>query len=180
MKREDQDEMRAQLALAVLGELVIAAKKRIGVLKWRGMGGPEAEDFLEALVTGRSHHLLEKWKEQRAINRSRPPAGSLDQTARYTVVVMVEALRRAGLGKGTARKRAAEALAPVFPEATSDAIKYWQTTFPPVPHDELRIAGVLKRHGHDHRQIIGWFVGLIRFTVNPAAARTAQYIRIPR
>jgi hypothetical protein len=104
----------------------------------------------------------------------------LDQSARYTAVLMAEALRRAGLGKRIARERAAKALADVFPEATSDAIKYWQTTFPPVPVDEPRIAGVLGRHGHDHRQIIDYFIGLIRFTVNPVAARTAQYIRIPR
>jgi hypothetical protein len=180
MKPEDQDELRAQLALAVLGELVIAAKKRTNVLTWRVKGGPEAEDFLEALVTGGSHALLEKWKEQRAINRNRPPAGALDRTARYTAVVMVKALHRAGLGWGIARKRAAEALADVFPEATADAIKYWQTTFPPVPDDEPRIAGAIERHGHDHGQIIVFFIGLIRFTVNPVAARTARYIPIPR
>jgi hypothetical protein len=180
MKREDQDELRARLARAVLLELVTAARKKVDILTWRAVGGPEAEDFLDALETGKSHPLLEKWQEQRAINANRPPPGLLDQSARYTAVLMAEALRRAGLGKRIARERAAKALADVFPEATSDAIKYWQTTFPPVPVDEPRIAGVLGRHGHDHRQIIDYFIGLIRFTVNPVAARTAQYIRIPR
>jgi hypothetical protein len=169
-----------QLALAVLGELVDAASKRIDVLAWRAMGGPEAVDFLHALQTGGSHPLLEKWREQRAGFTHRPVPGLLDRSARYTVVLMVEALNRAGLGRGIARKRAAKALADVFPEATSDAIKYWQTTFPPVPAEEPRIAGAIERHGHDHGQIIGFFIGLIRFTVNPVAARTARYIRIPR
>jgi nucleotide-binding universal stress UspA family protein len=179
MKPEDRERWRELGTLKVLWGLVATAETRTDPVTWRAEGGPEAKDFLDALETGRQHPLLTKWEELKA-TVGRPAPSLLDRSVRYTVVLMVEALHRAGLGKGAARKRAAEALRDVFPEATFEAIRHWQTTFPPVPDDEPRIAGALKRHGHDHKQIIGSFVGLIRFAVDPVVARTTRRILIER
>ena len=111
MKPEDRDEARRLAALAVLWELLAAAKEKIDVVDWRAEGGPEAEAFLHALETGGQHPLLRKWEELKAtVAANRPVPDPLDLNARRLVVLLVEALHRAGLGKRDARKRAAKAL----------------------------------------------------------------------
>jgi hypothetical protein len=181
MKPEDRERWRELAPLSVLWQLLDAKKKEVDVVTWRAVGGPETEDFLDALESGRAHPLLRKWEEKKATVAANRPAPSLvDQSARYTVVLMVKALHRAGLGKGAARKRAAAALRDEFPEATCDAIRHWQTTFPPVPDDEPRIVVALKRCGHDHGRIAERFVGLVRLAIDPVAARTARRTWIER
>ena len=159
----------------MLWDLLAAKKNEVNVVTWRGEGYPEAEDFLDALVTGRDHPLLRNWEELKATvaaNRSAPDLGEL--RARRSVVRMCESLHRAGLSKRDARKRATKALQGVFP-ATINQIRYWQAIYPLVPaDDETLIAGAINRFGVDHRKIAGWFVGLIQFVIDPAVARTAR------
>ena len=126
--------------------------------------------------------MLRRWEKLKATGTANRPAPDLlDLNARRHVVLMVEALHRAGLGKGAARKRAAEALQDVFPEATFEAIRHWRTTYSPTPDDEkLLIAGAIKRYGVDHRHIAGWFVSLVGYAIDPVAAQTAQRILIER
>ena len=55
----------------------------------------------------------------------------------------------------------------------ADAIRNWQTEYPPfTPDDEKLIAGAIKDYGNDRRHIVGWFVELMRFVLDPAAARS--------
>jgi hypothetical protein len=180
MKPEDREQWRELGTLKVLWELVDDAKKKVDVVTWRAVGGPEAEDFLHALETGRQHPLLTKWEELKATvaaNRSAPDL--VEQSARRSAVLMCEAVHRAGLGKNAARRRAAKALQGVFP-ATIDQIRYWQYIYPLAAGDEKLIAGAINRYGTDHRHIAGWFAGLIQIAVDPAAARSARRILIER
>jgi hypothetical protein len=179
MKREDRAELR-RLA-AALWQFLHAAKQKADVVTWRKDGGPEAEAFLVALDSGGSHPLLEKWRElRRTVAANRPAPDQLDLKARRLTVLMVETLCRAGLGKGTARKRAAEAVNPIFP-TTHRAIGGWQSAYPKVtPVDEKLIAGAIEHHGHDHERIVGWFVGLIRLAIDPFAIQSAERILVKR
>jgi hypothetical protein len=180
MKPEDRERWRELATRKVLWELLDAAKKRVDVVTWRAEGGPEAEDFLDALESGRAHPLLRKWEEKKATAAANRPAPSLlDQSARRSVVLMCEALHRVGLSKTAARKRATKALQGVFP-ATIGQIRYWQDSYPLVVADEKRIASAINQFGTDHRHIAGWFAGLIRLAVDPLAARTARRILIER
>ena len=180
MKPEDRERWRELAPPKVLWKLLDDAKKKVDVVTWRSEGGPEAEDFLHALETGRQHPLLTKWEELKATvaaNRSAPDL--VEQGARRSVVRMCEALHRAGLSKRDARKRATKALHGVFP-ATTEQIRYWQQEYPISADDEKLIAGALNRYTDDHRHIAGWFAGLIRLAVDPVAARTARRILIER
>jgi hypothetical protein len=108
MKPEDREEARQLAALSVLWQLLAAAKAQTDVVDWRGNGGPEAEVFLDALQTGKSHPLLRRWKELNAIvAANRPAPDPLDLNARRLTVLMVETLSRAGLSKTKAREKAA-------------------------------------------------------------------------
>jgi hypothetical protein len=181
MKPEHRDEARRLAAMNFFRQLVIAAKAQADVVTWRSEGGFEGEELFNALASGGTHPVLRRWEELKAtLGANRPGPDLLEQGAHRTVVLMVEALHRAGLGKGAARKRAAEALRDVFPEATIEAIRYWRAGYSPVPGDERLIADTLKRCGRDHGRIANWFVGLVRFTLDPVAARTARRILIKR
>src|SRR4029077_1270274 len=104
---------------------------------------------------------------------NRPAASLLDQNTRRLVVLMVESLVRAGLGKGAARTRASEALQRVLPEATTRAIKYWQAGYVLTSDDEWQIAQAIEDHGHDLDQLAGLFRGLILYADNPIMAWSA-------
>jgi hypothetical protein len=181
MKPEDREEVRRLAPLGVLKQLLDAAKARTDVVDWRAMGGPEAETLLHALETGGQHALLRRWETLKAtVTAYRPVPDPLDLNARRLTVLMVEALHRAGLNKRDARKRAAKTVNQIFP-TTHDAIRGWQSAYPTVtPDDEKLIARALELHGCDHARIVGWFVGLIRFAVDPAAAFTARRILIEK
>jgi hypothetical protein len=179
MKPEDRDEARRLVVLALLRNLLAAARKKVDVVVWRALGGPEAEDFMHALETGGAHPLLEKWRElRRTIAANRPAASLLDQNTRHNVILLVEALQRAGLGKDAARRRAAEALQRVLPTTTKRTIKYWQGNYSITVDGEQLIARAIEQHGHDHDRLVGWFLGLIDWADTPVAAWTAVR-RIP-
>jgi hypothetical protein len=173
---KDRDEVRRLAALAVLWELLAAAKK-VDAVTWRRMGGPEAEAFLHALESGGQHPLLRRWEELKAtVAANRPAPDPLDRRARQLTVLMVETLVRAGMGKDAALKWAAAAVKSTFP-ASKDAIRSWQRAYPTVTSDDEKlIAGAINRYGADHRHIAGWFVGLIRIVIDPVAL-TARPVR---
>jgi hypothetical protein len=176
MNKPDREKLRELMARKVLWECLVAMKTRVDPVTWRAEGGPEAEDFLDALESGRPHPLLLQWEQLKStIAANRPAPGLLDQMARRNVVLMCVALQRAGLKPKTAvRKLAAQTVKDVFPEnPTADAIRHWWDAYPPLaPDDEKLIASALRRHGHDHDRIAGWFAELVRFTSDPVAART--------
>jgi hypothetical protein len=103
----------------------------------------------------------------------------LDVNARRLVVL----LHRAGLSKGEARTEAAKGVKGVLPASKgnqAEAIRYWQTNYSITADDEKLIARVISRYGNDRRHIVGWFIGLIRFAIDPEAARTARRVLIQR
>ena len=174
MKPEEKAELRAKAALKVLRELLDAAKAQVEPIRWRGEGGPEFEDFVHALESGGQHPLLKQWENLKATAAAKRPAASLlDQNTRRLVVLLVESLVRAGLGKGAARKRASEALQRVLPKATTRAIKYWQAGYVLTSDDEWLIAQATEHHGHDLDHLSGLFRGLILYADNPIMAWSA-------
>jgi hypothetical protein len=171
MKPEDRDKACRLFVLVLLRNLLVATRKKVDVVTWRALGGLEAEDFLDALETGRRHPLLTKWEELKAtvaVNRSAP--SQPDQNTRHTAIVMAEALHRAGLGKEAARKRAAKAVQGVFPTTTKRTIKYWQSKYSITVDGEQLIARAIEHHGHDHDRLVDHFVAYIDFWDNPVAA----------
>ena len=105
---------------------------------------------------------------------------------------MVETLCRAGLGKGRARERAAEAVKRFFPkklkrrkgddpsilvDIEANAVRNWETEYLPfTPEDEALIAGAIKDADNDSGHIVGWFVELMRFALYPATNPKSRQI----
>ena len=115
MTPEEIQKLRALETLKVLWELLAVAQKHADVVTWINEGGPEAEDFLDAIESGRPHPLLRLWEERKstvAANRAAP--SRRDRHARRLVVLGCVALERTGLGKLSARKRLARAVRGVF------------------------------------------------------------------
>ena len=176
-QEEARDQARALLAHKFLWQLLAAAESQVDVLTWRNEGGFEAQDFLDAIGTGRPHPLLRLWEERKAgPAANRPAPGLREKQARHLVRLMCVALQRAGHDKQTARKFAAARLAAArprpFPDPPSaETIKHWQRNAPPLtPGDENIIAAAFARHGvRDHKEIAERFIGLIHFNFNPLA-----------
>jgi hypothetical protein len=178
VKPEDRGEVRSRAALSMLAQSLANMRKQLSLLDWRADGGPEAEACLDALKTGRSHPLLEKWRELRRAVATNVP-DPMDRDARRLVVLMVEALHRAGLNKRVARKQAARAVKRILPAFRGDqaeAIRHWQEKHSLTPDDQNWIADALKRCGNDHRLIVDWFVKQIELVVDPAAAYVARRV----
>ena len=70
--RKDIEKARALLARKFLWELLAAAKQQVDVATWCKEGGLEAEDFLDAIDSGRPHPLLRSWKNARLCS-GQPP-----------------------------------------------------------------------------------------------------------
>jgi hypothetical protein len=184
MRPEDRDEARRLAARSLLWRLLGHFRNQVDVVIWRAEGGPEAEAFLNAVDTGGTHPYLDRCQElQSTVASNRPAPDPVDVNARCLVVAMVEALHRAGMNKRAARKQAATAVKGVVPEPKGDlveAIRYWQAIYPITADAEKLIVEVVKRYGNDHRSIVGWFVGQIRFGIDPEAAWTARRVLIQR
>ncbi len=117
LKPEEYDRLRELATLKVLWEALDAARKKVDVVTWLTERGYEGEAFLLALESGERHPLLRKWKKLNStVAANRPAPDPLVRNARRLTVLMVETLCRAGLGKGIARKRAAEAVKQFFPK----------------------------------------------------------------
>ena len=185
LKPEEYDRLRELATLKVLWEALDAARKKVDLVIWIAERGYEGEAFLLALESGEWHPLLRKWKKLNStVAANRPAPDPLVRIARRLTVLMVETLCRAGLGKGIARERAAEAVKRFFPkklkrrkgddpsilvDIDADAIRNWETEYPPfTPEDETLIAGAIKDADNDSRHIVGWFVELMRFVLYPA------------
>ena len=175
-EKERPDAARARLAHKYLQVSVAARKMRSDPLTWRNEGGPEAEDFLESIETGRSHPLLEQW-EKRKIRHRHPPRLP-EQRARIMVTSMCAALERLGRlkSKQEVRKRAAKALKAkalnLFPggSPSAHAIKRWQLD-PLTPENEYFVAKAIERSGGSCDNVVHYFIGLIHFALNPERAR---------
>jgi hypothetical protein len=179
MESEDKAKLCALMTKKFLHGVLKATKEqtKTNPLRWRSEGGPEFEDFVHAIETGGSHPLLEEWQTHRTKNR--PGPGLLDQNVRRNVVLMVEALHRAGLGPDAARKRASKTLSRVLPEATPRAIKYWQAGYVFSLDDERLIAQAIERYGHDLDRLAGWLSGLICYADNPIMAWSLLRRQLP-
>jgi hypothetical protein len=172
VSKEDVDILRALLATQTLWEAVSKAKARVDAATWYATGGPEAEDFLDAIDHGGSHPLLRLWvKRKGTVNAHRPGPGLRERDARRLVVVMCATLERAGIGKREVRERVAKRLGKekIFSTAPSAyAIERWQSAFP--PHGQAAqkvIAGAIARCGPIDTQIVQYFMKLVRVSLDP-------------
>jgi hypothetical protein len=168
-KDQRTQEGRRLLAVKCLWEIVAAAKQQVDPVQWRLLGGIEAEDFLDALDSGRPHPVLRHWEAQKSIHASRPAPGFRELATRHYVVLLCEALQRGPkLGKGMARSRASKALRKAGARVSEDAIRRWQQDdkAPFTPADEKAIANALAE-GRNAAQIIHYFVGIIHFYRDP-------------
>jgi len=171
-EKERPDTIRAEKTLDCLWWLVTVAKMQLNPVKWRNKGGPEVEDYLHAIETGRPHALV-RWAEKRR-SGGHPPPSLPEQRARIFVVLMCAALERVGCRKKEARERAATELASLdfFPGGppSEDTIEHWQRQVRPlIPEYERYIANALKRGGRSEDAIAQYFVGLIRIVLDDAA-----------
>ena len=172
MDKTNQDKLRELMARKMLWELISAAKAQVHVVTWRHKGGPELEDFADALETGRPHPLLLRWEQLRGSSAANRPAPShLDLIARRDVVLMCEALTRAGLKpKLAVRQLAIRTVKGLFPETPTDAaVRWWWELHSLTPGDEMLIASAIERSGGNHKQIAGRFAALARFALDPTA-----------
>jgi hypothetical protein len=180
MDKTNREKSREVFARKMLWQLVTAAKAQVHVVTWRAEGGPEVEDFMDALESGRPHPLLLKWEQLKGTSAANRPAPSqLDLIARRNVVLMCEALYRADLRPKTAvRKLAAETVKELFSDGpTAGVIRNWWDAYPPfTPGDEALIASAIKQYGRDHKRIAGWFAGLGLIATDPVAARTVTFV----
>jgi hypothetical protein len=190
MNPEDRDEARRLGALSMLRRSLANERKRLNAMNWLADGGPQAVAFLLAVETGGSDPLLEKWQElRRTTAASHPVPDPIELAARRLVVLLVETLSRTGLSKSEAREKAAKAVKRMFSkkakrrkgqpsiwvDVDADAIRFWQSGYPtPTPDHEKLITDTLKRCGNDRPQIVGRFVKMIEFAIDPAAAWTAR------
>lgn len=175
-EKERPDAARARLAHKYLQVSVAAAKMQSDPLTWRNEGGPEAEDFLESIETGRSHPLLEQWEKRKI--RHRHPPGLPEQRARIMVTSMCAALERLGrlkkqkVRKQEVRKRVAKALKAkalnLFPGGppSHDTIKRWQLD-PLTSENERFVANAIERSGSSCDNVVHYFIGLVHFVLNP-------------
>jgi len=172
VSKEDVDIFRALLATQTLREAVSKAKASVDAATWYATGGPEAEDFLDAIDHGGSHPLLRLWVKRKAtVNAHRPGPGLRERDARRLVVVMCATLERAGIGKREVRERVAKHLRKekIFSTAPSVyAIERWQSAFP--PHGQVAeqvIAAAIARYGPIDEQIVQYFMKLMRVSLDP-------------
>jgi hypothetical protein len=173
MTPEDREEGRRLAAMYFLWQTLIATKEKSDPVAWHAVGGPEAEAFLHALESGGQHPVLRRWEKlMQTVAANRPAPDLTQQKFRRNVVLMVEALYRAGLKpKEDARKRAVKALRHAFPSINSASIKYFQANYSLTSEDKWLIAQAIARHGHDFGGLANWFIGLIRLVVDPGAMR---------
>ena len=157
MSKEDVDIFRALLATQTLWEAVSKAKASADAETWYATGGPEAEDFLDAIDHGGSHPLLRLWVKRKAtINAHRPGPGLRE---------------RAGIGKREVRERVAKRLRKqkiFLTPPSAFAIERWQSTYP--PHGQVAeqvIAAAIARCGPIEKQIVEYFMKPVRVAVDP-------------
>jgi hypothetical protein len=191
---ENRDKARELAALAALEQLLEGARKQKDFVSWRAMGCPELESLLRALRTGSQHPALRRWEQLKVTDAKSTAPDPLDLTARRLTLLMVETLRRVGVGEGMARARAVNALNRKFPTTknadtqatrplnrtfptTKEAIRGWRRDYPGITEgDEKTIAKVIKDHGHSHEQIMNWFILNILTQIDSVAVRTARYL----
>jgi hypothetical protein len=170
---EQIEKARAELAAKCLRGLLDAAEERTEPVAWALSGGHEAKDFLECIESGCWHPLLRLWNERKATVAAHRPAPTMrDLIARRFVIILCAALERTGLGKGEARKFAAEAVAAqgnAFPDAASaGAIHRWQRNQPPLTAvDEGWITTAFSLCGNDRERLAQYFTGIIHLRTSP-------------
>jgi hypothetical protein len=172
LEKEAVEKARGLRAGAFLWTLLAEAQTRMDPATWIDSGGLEAETALRAWDIGARHGFFSVYKERAATEgANRSPPAYTETIARRQVIRLCEALRRAGLGPGAARKLAAKAFEKglVFVHSP-DAIKHWQDREPPLgPDDETAIAMAMQRWGKDPKRLASHFVGLALAVHNPAA-----------
>jgi hypothetical protein len=186
-EREAPDNECAARVLKYLEELLAEDAAR-DLATWRNSGGYEAEDFLDALATGRPHPLLKCWKQRKV--KYRPPPSRPEQRVRNLVVWMCAALERASpvagtkIRKGEARGQVARALAAepyAFPGGppSADTIREWQQAHGPFTSDDEKVVEqAIARTGGRDDEIVRYFLGLIRFALN--VVEPARLVRMDK
>jgi hypothetical protein len=184
-RKDQEDEARTLRAVACLWELLREARNR-DLVRYRELGGLDAEEFLHAVDTGGQHPLLRKWEKDKAQNRFPPSLHEVN--GRRLAMLLRLALERDGVGKSEARKMVAAALQQMGPQiglaAASTArprgldekrapsvrrIEHWEENLrPPLgPQDEAVIKAALERCGGNRKLLVRRFLGLVEFLRKP-------------
>jgi hypothetical protein len=172
VRKEDADLIRALLATQTLWEAISKARASVDATTWYATGGPEAEDFLDAIDHGRWHPLLRLWTERKAtIAAHRHPPGLRERHARTLTVLMCATLEASGISKRESRKRVAQELKKekiLSPAPSVHTIERWQGAAPPPdPNGKLIIEAAISRFGRDASEILQYFTKLVRVALDP-------------
>jgi hypothetical protein len=172
VSKENADLTRALLATQTLWEAISKARASVDATTWYATGGPEAEDFLDAIDHGRWHPLLRLWIERKAtIAAHRHPPGLRERHARILTVLMCATLEASGISKRESRKRAAQELKKekiFLPAPSVHTIERWQATAPPPgPLEKLITEAAISRFGGDDSKILQHFTKLVRVALDP-------------
>jgi hypothetical protein len=170
--KENVDLTRALLATQTLWEAISKAKASVDATTWYATGGPEAEDFLDAVDHGRWHPLLRLWTKRKAtISAHRQGPGLRERDARKLTILMCETLEASGISKSESRKRVAQELKKekIFSPAPSvHTIERWQRAATPSGRvEESIIAAAISRCGQDDTKILQHFTKLVRVALDP-------------
>jgi hypothetical protein len=167
------EQARAAHALSCLLQLLIAARQQTDIATWQRVGGLEAEDFLDALHTGRLHPLLQLY-ERRKASGGRAAPGLRERHFRRLAVLLSTALQRVPIDrhrprkmidKHEARKKTAKALAGLISITSYRSIERWELELePPLgDEDERVIAAALQRCSPNADALIRHFKGFVHF-----------------
>jgi hypothetical protein len=175
--KAEADRLRADIVKGFLEWVVYGLKQHLDPAKARNIGLPEAEAFVEALVSGGTHPLLQEWQQNKPANR--PTVSKHELQARRYELLLVIALERAGFGKEAAHKYAAREMerADVFTKVpTAGAIAHWQERMTPLePKEEQQLGTAIAVCGLDPRRLALFFLGLVHAALNP----TAHFVYAP-
>jgi hypothetical protein len=170
---DETDRIRADTVSFVLHRIITDLKVLLSPADYQNWGIAELEAFTAALHTNGKHPSLNKWVE--GIARGGRPAPSLREVnVRRVVMLMCEALRRAGLTKRNARRFVAGRLERAGISISTKVIEHWGERDYPLPSplaptDEVLISTALATSGLNPERITTYFLGLFHLISNPTA-----------
>jgi hypothetical protein len=172
--RDDRDRTRVILARHAMWELLAAAKKQMGVLRWINEGWLELEEFATCLDTGGLHPWLKEWKQKRSGAANRPTSSERELYAQHLICLATVALERAfSLTRAQARDIVARKAARLFARPPSvKAIEHWQANQPPLSavNEQVLVAAidgsrVGEPGGHD--RLVDHFIAAAHAFITP-------------
>jgi hypothetical protein len=172
--KAEADAVRERRCTEFMYAIIDMFRQQTDVATQVNSGAVEFESFVDAVMGGGTHPVLERWLARR---KGTPPADARALRARRLVVLMTEALKRnTGWSMEQARRYAAREVnaANVFPgeTITKKAIEHWhERQQEPTPGDEQLLGTSVAVAGPSSpRRIALYFIGLAHYAHNPSVA----------